>query len=110
MDGSRLLLCAERLLHHYDSAGGARGAELLLPVLLASCAAHFAALLHTGREHSAVPQDRIIGGLSREMRMKLERVRPPTIGQTLRIPGITHGRSNLYPRGIRLQGARRPAD
>jgi tRNA U34 5-carboxymethylaminomethyl modifying enzyme MnmG/GidA len=44
------------------------------------------------------------------MRMKLERVRPPTIGQTLRIPGITHGRSNLYPRGIRLQGARRPAD
>ena len=49
----------------------------------------------------------IISGLSREMREKLERVRPATIGQTSRIPGVTPAALGLVHVSIRLQGARR---
>jgi tRNA uridine 5-carboxymethylaminomethyl modification enzyme len=48
----------------------------------------------------------IISGLSREMREKLERVRPRTIGQASRIPGVTPAAISLVHVSIRLQGAR----
>jgi tRNA uridine 5-carboxymethylaminomethyl modification enzyme len=51
-----------------------------------------------------------ISGLSREMREKLERVRPATIGQASRIPGVTPAALGLVHVSIRLQGARRLAN
>jgi tRNA uridine 5-carboxymethylaminomethyl modification enzyme len=48
-----------------------------------------------------------ISGLSREMREKLERVRPQTIGQASRIPGVTPAALSLVHVSIRLQKARR---
>jgi tRNA uridine 5-carboxymethylaminomethyl modification enzyme len=48
-----------------------------------------------------------ISGLSREMREKLERVRPATIGQASRIPGVTPAALGLVHVSIRLQGAKR---
>ena len=51
----------------------------------------------------------VISGLSREMREKLERVRPITIGQASRIPGVTPAALSLVHVSIRLQGARRAA-
>jgi tRNA uridine 5-carboxymethylaminomethyl modification enzyme len=51
----------------------------------------------------------VISGLSREMREKLERVRPATIGQASRIPGVTPAALGLVHVSIRLQGARRLA-
>jgi tRNA uridine 5-carboxymethylaminomethyl modification enzyme len=48
-----------------------------------------------------------ISGLSREMREKLERIRPITIGQASRIPGVTPAALSLVHVSIRLQGARR---
>ena len=50
-----------------------------------------------------------ISGLSREMREKLERVRPGTIGQASRIPGVTPAALSLVHVSIRLQGAKRLA-
>jgi len=50
-----------------------------------------------------------ISGLSREMREKLERVRPATIGQASRIPGVTPAALSLVHVSIRLQGAKRGA-
>jgi tRNA uridine 5-carboxymethylaminomethyl modification enzyme len=50
-----------------------------------------------------------ISGLSREMREKLERVRPLTIGQASRIPGVTPAALSLVHVSIRLQGAKQPA-
>ena len=51
----------------------------------------------------------IISGLSREMREKLERVRPGTIGQASRIPGVTPAALGLVHVSIRIQGAKRLA-
>ncbi|MFP5207016.1 MAG: tRNA uridine-5-carboxymethylaminomethyl(34) synthesis enzyme MnmG, partial [Acidobacteriota bacterium] len=51
---------------------------------------------------------RTISGLSREMQETLERVRPVTIGQASRIPGVTPAALSLVHVSIRLQGARRP--
>jgi tRNA uridine 5-carboxymethylaminomethyl modification enzyme len=48
-----------------------------------------------------------ISGLSREMREILERVRPVTIGQASRIPGVTPAALGLVHVSIRLQGATR---
>jgi tRNA uridine 5-carboxymethylaminomethyl modification enzyme len=48
-----------------------------------------------------------ISGLSREMREKLERIRPGTIGQASRIPGVTPAALSLVHVSIRLQGQRR---
>ncbi len=48
-----------------------------------------------------------ISGLSREMREKLERIRPGTIGQASRIPGVTPAALTLVHVSIKLQGARR---
>jgi tRNA uridine 5-carboxymethylaminomethyl modification enzyme len=48
-----------------------------------------------------------ISGLSREMREKLERIRPGTIGQASRIPGVTPAALSLVHVSIRVQGARR---
>ena len=48
-----------------------------------------------------------ISGLSREMRETLERIRPGTIGQASRIPGVTPAALSLVHVSIRLQGARR---
>ncbi len=45
-----------------------------------------------------------ISGLSREMREKLERVRPGTIGQASRIPGVTPAALSLVHVSIKLQG------
>jgi tRNA uridine 5-carboxymethylaminomethyl modification enzyme len=50
-----------------------------------------------------------ISGLSREMREKLERVRPMTIGQASRISGVTPAALGLVHVSIRLQGAREKA-
>ena len=63
-------------------------------------------------ESVAIPEwmeYRAISGLSREMREKLERVRPVTIGQASRIPGVTPAALSLVHVSIRLQGARRSA-
>ncbi len=49
----------------------------------------------------------IISGLSREMRETLERVRPITIGQASRIPGVTPAALSLVHVSIRLQRGRR---
>jgi tRNA uridine 5-carboxymethylaminomethyl modification enzyme len=51
----------------------------------------------------------VISGLSREMRETLELVRPATIGQASRLPGVTPAALSLVHVSIRLQGARRPA-
>ncbi len=48
-----------------------------------------------------------ISGLSREMRETLERVRPMTIGQASRIPGVTPAALGLVHVSIKLQGSRR---
>ncbi len=48
-----------------------------------------------------------ISGLSREMREILERVRPITIGQASRLPGVTPAALGLVHVSIRLQAARR---
>jgi tRNA uridine 5-carboxymethylaminomethyl modification enzyme len=48
-----------------------------------------------------------ISGLSREMREKLERVRPRTIGQASRIPGVTPAALSLVHVSIKIQEARR---
>ncbi|HEY6487747.1 MAG: tRNA uridine-5-carboxymethylaminomethyl(34) synthesis enzyme MnmG [Terracidiphilus sp.] len=48
-----------------------------------------------------------ISGLSREMREKLERIRPGTIGQASRIPGVTPAALSLVHVSIRLQAQRR---
>ncbi|MDR3724958.1 MAG: tRNA uridine-5-carboxymethylaminomethyl(34) synthesis enzyme MnmG [Terracidiphilus sp.] len=45
-----------------------------------------------------------ISGLSREMRETLERVRPSTIGQASRIPGVTPAALGLVHVSIRIQG------
>jgi len=45
-----------------------------------------------------------ISGLSREMREKLERIRPITIGQASRIPGVTPAALTLVHVAIRIQG------
>jgi tRNA uridine 5-carboxymethylaminomethyl modification enzyme len=45
-----------------------------------------------------------ISGLSREMRETLERVRPMTIGQASRIPGVTPAALTLVHVSIKLQG------
>jgi tRNA uridine 5-carboxymethylaminomethyl modification enzyme len=47
-----------------------------------------------------------ISGLSREMRETLERVRPLTIGQASRIPGVTPAALSLVHVSIKLQGDR----
>jgi tRNA uridine 5-carboxymethylaminomethyl modification enzyme len=49
----------------------------------------------------------VISGLSREMQEKLERVRPGTIGQASRIPGVTPAALSLVHVSIRVQGAGR---
>jgi tRNA uridine 5-carboxymethylaminomethyl modification enzyme len=48
----------------------------------------------------------IVSGLSREMREILERVRPVTIGQASRIPGVTPAALSLVHVSIRIQGAK----
>jgi tRNA uridine 5-carboxymethylaminomethyl modification enzyme len=48
-----------------------------------------------------------ISGLSREMQEKLERVRPATIGQASRMPGVTPAALGLVHVSIRIQGAER---
>jgi len=50
-----------------------------------------------------------ISGLSREMREKLDRIRPITIGQASRIPGVTPAALSLVHVSIKLQGVRRRA-
>jgi tRNA uridine 5-carboxymethylaminomethyl modification enzyme len=50
-----------------------------------------------------------ISGLSREMRETLERVRPITIGQASKIPGVTPAALSLVHVSIKTQQARRIA-
>jgi tRNA uridine 5-carboxymethylaminomethyl modification enzyme len=45
-----------------------------------------------------------VSGLSREMKEKLERVRPQTIGQASRIPGVTPAAVSLVNVYIEIQG------
>jgi tRNA uridine 5-carboxymethylaminomethyl modification enzyme len=51
-----------------------------------------------------------ISGLSREMQEKLGRVRPQTIGQASRIPGVTPAALGLVHVSIRIQGKSRQED
>jgi tRNA uridine 5-carboxymethylaminomethyl modification enzyme len=51
----------------------------------------------------------VISGLSREMREKLERVRPQTLGQASRIPGVTPAALSLVHVSIRIQGKQQDA-
>jgi tRNA uridine 5-carboxymethylaminomethyl modification enzyme len=54
-----------------------------------------------------------VSGLSREMKEKLERVRPQTIGQASRIPGVTPAALSLINVYVEIQGRRhteQPAD
>jgi len=63
-------------------------------------------------EAMAIPEwldYRAISGLSREMREKLERVRPATIGQASRIPGVTPAALSLVHVSIRVQESKRLA-
>jgi tRNA uridine 5-carboxymethylaminomethyl modification enzyme len=46
----------------------------------------------------------VISGLSREMHEKLERIRPQTLGQASRIPGVTPAALSLVHVAIRIQG------
>jgi len=48
-----------------------------------------------------------VSGLSREMKEKLERVRPRTIGQASRLPGVTPAAVSLVNVYIEIQGRRR---
>jgi tRNA uridine 5-carboxymethylaminomethyl modification enzyme len=48
-----------------------------------------------------------VSGLSREMREKLERIRPATIGQASRIPGVTPAALSLVNVYIEIQGRQR---
>ncbi len=48
-----------------------------------------------------------ISGLSREMRETLERIRPMTIGQASRIPGVTPAALSLVHVSIKLQSAKK---
>jgi tRNA uridine 5-carboxymethylaminomethyl modification enzyme len=48
----------------------------------------------------------VISGLSREMQEKLERIRPITIGQASRIPGLTPAALSLVHVSIKIQGKR----
>jgi tRNA uridine 5-carboxymethylaminomethyl modification enzyme len=50
---------------------------------------------------------RTISGLSREMLETLERVRPATIGQASRLPGVTPAALSLVHVSIRMQSTRR---
>ncbi len=50
-----------------------------------------------------------VSGLSREMTEKLERVRPRTLGQASRIPGVTPAAISLVNVYIEIQGKRRGA-
>ena len=50
-----------------------------------------------------------ISGLSREMREKLERIQPITIGQASRIPGVTPAALSLVHVSIKLQASKRRA-
>ena len=52
----------------------------------------------------------VISGLSREMRETFERVRPITIGQASRIPGVTPAALSLVHVSIRVQGSQRAHD
>ena len=49
----------------------------------------------------------VISGLSREMQEKLSRVRPATIGQASRIPGVTPAALGLVHVSIRIQSSQR---
>jgi tRNA uridine 5-carboxymethylaminomethyl modification enzyme len=51
----------------------------------------------------------VISGLSREMRETLERVRPQTLGQASRIPGVTPAALSLVHVSIRIQGKQHDA-
>jgi tRNA uridine 5-carboxymethylaminomethyl modification enzyme len=51
-----------------------------------------------------------ISGLSREMRETLERVRPITIGQASRLPGVTPAALSLVHISIKLQGNKRAGE
>jgi tRNA uridine 5-carboxymethylaminomethyl modification enzyme len=48
-----------------------------------------------------------VSGLSREMKEKLQRVRPQTLGQASRIPGVTPAAISLVNVYIEIQGRQR---
>src|SRR5205085_9086090 len=63
-------------------------------------------------EQRAIPEwfDYVsVSGLSREMKEKLQRVRPNTLAQASRIPGVTPAAVSLVNVFIEIQGKRRIA-
>ena len=116
------VLAGEPLLHELSGAidrGGALPSVLRNEVRAVETEIKFAGYLDQQKksieklkaaESVAIPEwmeYSIISGLSREMRETLERVRPITIGQASRIPGVTPAALSLVHVSIRVQGARR---
>ncbi len=63
-------------------------------------------------EHKAIPEDfdyNAVQGLSNEVREKLSRQRPATIGQASRIPGVTPAAVSLLLIALKKQAGRRVA-
>jgi tRNA uridine 5-carboxymethylaminomethyl modification enzyme len=55
-------------------------------------------------EHLAIPEDldfRMVSGFSREVRERLDAVRPETVGQASRVPGVTPAAVALLARVVR---------
>jgi tRNA uridine 5-carboxymethylaminomethyl modification enzyme len=63
-------------------------------------------------EQRAIPEwfdYKNVSGLSREMQEKLQRVRPRTLGQASRIPGVTPAAVSLVNVYIEIQARRGPS-
>jgi tRNA uridine 5-carboxymethylaminomethyl modification enzyme len=63
------------------------------------------------QEHTVLPEDLDYGslaGLSNEVRQQLAAVRPATLGQAARVPGVTPAAVSILLVHLRRHGQRRP--
>ena len=101
-------------LHFYQSVGSIQAANIQLTTLLN------ASLRYLGQQQKAIERLKkaeqrtipdwfnygSVSGLSREMKERLQRVRPRTIGQAGRIPGVTPAAVSLINVYIEIQARR----